>query len=610
MRYYLTIVALIALLASPTIACETETNTTIYSTDIVLSEVYPAPPTGEEEFIELHNTGNDTIDLTGWILGDSSGKQYAIESSIGETSISPGAYTIVTHTSSRIYLNNSGDSVTLSQPNGTLVDDTTYEEASSASSWALIENEWQWTDRITPREKNISQNNSISDDTTNASTTLPDTETPYQTSDQIFINELLPDPEGLDTTDEWIELVNEGSGSLNLAGWQLTDTNTYYTFENTTLVANEILTVEIGDSKINLNNTGDTVYLIDPYGSIVHGTTYESAESGWAWARSNSDWQWTFEPTPGQVNIFTATENETAQADPNTDQQADTDLLSIDLFRALDDNTTATVEGVVTVLPSVFGSQYFYIQDDTAGIQVYSYKKDFPELKTGDRLTVSGIKSTSRGETRIKTESAQDIQVVASDEKLVSRDVFEITEDLEGMLIHLEGALTTVNSTGGMINDSTALQFKEGAQIDSTILTEGTGLSVQGIVSESNGEYRVLPRGNGDLIQTVNEENWISPAQASGGSTVSTGLQTTKEPPQYGLMILVILGLFAITLGQFIKQHRTNSNLKKDSGGTQLFTPAASRGGDGTSAPGECTQPPTQQLPRQTAGSAPRPESR
>ncbi len=544
------------LTASPANACQDDTQTTSYSTEVILSEIYPAPPSGEEEFIELYNAGTAAVDLTDWTLGDASGKTYTLE-----TTIAAGSYLSIPHSASAIYLNNSGDSVTLAHPNGTIIDDTTYEEADSGKSWALLSSKWQWTNQVTEAAKNSagtgdegeteSDSNGTEQETDNENY---DQQTDYQTSKTIFINELLPDPEGLDTTDEWIELINEGAAAVNLTGWQLTDTSTYYPLDGITLNSEEILLVEAPDSKIGLNNSGDTIYLIDPFDEIIHGTTYDTAGTGVAWARTDDDWQWTTTPTPGETNSISENEEDTEESagegEEVTNEETDRDIIDISLFRELEDDATASVSGIVTVEPGVLGSQYFYIQDDSAGIQVYSYKKDFPDIAVGDTVTITGTKSTSRGETRIKTTTAEEISVTGSGEPVPVRDITELAEEFEGMLVQTEGTVTEIGSSGGMINDTVELQFKEGANIDSTILTEGEGGSVIGITTESSGNYRLLPRSNDDLTATESETEWISAAEAAG---TTTSLPSTKEPPSYGLLILVVVGLGAIIAGQFIK---------------------------------------------------------
>ena len=41
------------------------------------------------------------------------------------------------------------------------------------------------------------------------------------TSGEVVLNELLPNPTGADGGNEWVELYNKGAGSVDISGWQL-----------------------------------------------------------------------------------------------------------------------------------------------------------------------------------------------------------------------------------------------------------------------------------------------------------------------------------------------------------------------------------------------------
>src|SRR3989338_2243702 len=100
---------------------EEETTTTAgpYSTAIQLSELLPNPSTSEteDEFIELYNSGDEEVDLTGWQLVDESGQTHTIDGSIGAK-----RYYAWYRSDTKISLNNTGDTISLLQPDGTELD--------------------------------------------------------------------------------------------------------------------------------------------------------------------------------------------------------------------------------------------------------------------------------------------------------------------------------------------------------------------------------------------------------------------------------------------------------------------------------------------------------
>ena len=131
-------------------------STTVYAagtSEIILNEIFPAPPKGEEEWIEFYNQGNETASLAGWSLKDASGRTYTISS---DTMILPQSYLLLKKFQTRLALNNTGDDVILFNAAGETVDDTSYPAAKISASWMRDENdEWDWTNRPTPLAANI-----------------------------------------------------------------------------------------------------------------------------------------------------------------------------------------------------------------------------------------------------------------------------------------------------------------------------------------------------------------------------------------------------------------------------------------------------------------------
>lgn len=72
--------------------------------------------------------------------------------------------------------------------------------------------------------------------------------------------------------------------------------------------------------------------------------------------------------------------------------------ISIAEARQAADNTLVTVEGVITSEPGAFGSQAFYIQDDTAGIYVFQNATGF---HTGDVVSISAKKTVYNTEVEL-----------------------------------------------------------------------------------------------------------------------------------------------------------------------------------------------------------------
>ncbi|MBU4374902.1 lamin tail domain-containing protein [Patescibacteria group bacterium] len=149
-----------------------------YSDDIVISEIFPNPEgsDNETEFIELFNSGNRDVDLTGWMLGDLTSKKYEVGSkNLGDENknnsvvIKAGGYLTVYRSESKIALNNGGDNVKLFRPLEDVVFQVVdydkavenwsynlnYEFPRSAGQVGIMNYEYLWSETVTPGEENI-----------------------------------------------------------------------------------------------------------------------------------------------------------------------------------------------------------------------------------------------------------------------------------------------------------------------------------------------------------------------------------------------------------------------------------------------------------------------
>lgn len=547
-----------------TYACEEETdahNSTSASQSIRLSELYPSPKDGEEEFIELHNFGDIAANLDGWQLTDASGKTFTLSAEAISTTVAAGGHLVVPQGTSKISLNNGGDSLSLLSPEGVTIDETVYEDAGEGESWSFVSGEWFWSSVVTKGEKN--ESSAADEEATPEDDSKEEEESAvYETSTAIVLSELLPNPTGSDSTDEWVEIFNTGSKKVSLHGWQLTDESTYHTIQDISIAAGEYLVFEISETGINLNNTGDKIYLIDPYNTIVQGTEYTNSTEGSSWAYVNDEWMWTEQPTAGEANIFSESEEEAAGEEATQDDSNSTDpeqeeaaaFATISTFRGLEDGSQSTIEGVVTVLPGTFGSQYFYVQDETAGVQVYSYTKAFPSLHVGDRVRVTGEKSTARGETRIKTTSEEHILVQGQGSTVQPIETEELSEGLEGMLAQINGEVVERSSAEAVIDGLLTVVVKASTGIDLTLLDEGKSVGVVGIVTQYDANYRIQPRANEDITEKQSDEfALIQPAQAATFDA-SLDTDTTSGPSQTLVLILTTMGLLTIIIGTFLRK--------------------------------------------------------
>lgn len=124
---------------------------------IIISELYPYPSSGEE-FIELYNTTDQNIDLTGWKLSDSA-KSYSLSGTIQAKS-----YKSYSQSETKIALNNTSETVTLTDNYNQNQSSTSYTKAYKGLSYIPVLQTWSWTQTLTPNADNIFTENTNSKD--------------------------------------------------------------------------------------------------------------------------------------------------------------------------------------------------------------------------------------------------------------------------------------------------------------------------------------------------------------------------------------------------------------------------------------------------------------
>jgi len=219
-------------------------------------------------------------------------------------------------------------------------------------------------------------------------------------SNDIVINELMPNPAGSDDF-EWIELFNPSSTAVDLAGWTLRDASGKKYFINnddfidTVLLEHDFFVVPRAISGLTLNNNSETLELLNPDLILVDYTSYDtSAGDNITWVLDNTGaWQWTVENTKGAKNIIKnlPTQNEDDDEISSTtgissdviDNDVNSDVLAIDSHTTSTNWQYATSgEIVITeILPAPVG-------DDRTEefIEIYN-KSDFTVAMHNWRLS-------------------------------------------------------------------------------------------------------------------------------------------------------------------------------------------------------------------------------
>ncbi len=524
---------------------------------IVLNEIF-SNPTGaddEKEFVELFNSGNTAINLTGWKIGDSS-KKFTID----EISISAGAYIALYRSGTGISLNNSGtETVSLWFPDEVLADSVTYSKTVlNDESFSKFGNNWIWVPTSTPARENIQSGVFVMNSST-AETLLMHT---ASTEFVPRIVEILPNPIGTDTQNEYIELYNPHDFDISLAGFFLDDaeggSKPFEFSSDIILRSHEYRAWYSKETKLSLTNTSDAVRVLDSEGQVVEEVEYSGAKENKSYTFGNGVWFWTSELSPNMENPIVPAVDTKETNKTKTTSAKPTIQTTLAQVRNFDVGVVASIEGTVLVPPGILSSQYMYIGGPKGlGIQVYSYKKDFPPVAAGDSVVLSGELAEVSGEMRLKVASAFDIKTSSSTVPVIPErlEAVDVGELYEGGLIEIAGEVTGVKGSYVYLDDGTdevKVYIRGGSGIDKKIFSEGSNALVAGIVQETKSGYHVSPRNvsdvqvegvvKGEKIEVVvDEENYSRIEIIRAVVFLLAGLAIVLGIKLYGLKILIFL---------------------------------------------------------------------
>lgn len=592
-----------------TTATSTATTTAqiINPNDLVINEVYPAPASGASEWVEIHNLTTSTLDLSGLYLLNLTGDSFVTTTLSGL--INPDEYLVIEDIIGN--LNNDGDTVVLRSDNQ-IIDQTTYGNfnGKSDASWARTETgDYTETIDITKNEVNAitvrpvvirssSGGSSYSPPkveliiatTTIATTTASTTLEKY--FERIIINEIYPNPSGPDTDDEFIELKNISDSDIDLTGLVLADAskNKHIIRASTTATSSNVISAGgyfafyRSETDLALNNSGlETVKIMTSNLEIIDQIDYVGEnEEGVSYSRrDDGKWRWVKTITPGKTNaedeLYVDQENpatisldaaETIKASNKIKSIAKSktyyQTISLDQLKEFTSGDLVKVRGVVSVVPGVLGSQYFYIAGSAApatpersdggrGVQIYSNKKDFPELAIGDYIEVYGELSDTSAGRRIKTASRNQIkfierQAVPEPHQLLTS---EIGEEYEGYLAKISGDILEISGRNYIIDDGSGeakVYFNNQINLKDIGAKEGDKITVVGIVGQTATGYRVMPRDLKDIS--------VQKGEVKGDFVTTSSSSNQSNQLNYYLVALIIF-LSAIILMLYFKLKNT-----------------------------------------------------
>ncbi len=268
-----------------------------------ITEIFPNPegPDTGEEWVELFNPGTSTINLSKYLIDDGEEGSKPAELT-GE--LPPLSFVKI---SSSINLNNEDDSARiLLKSDNSIIESITYETTEEGKSFSKANNKWEWT-TPTPSQANSSS----------IQTEVPTT---------VKITEVFPNPSENEQENEWIEIQNTGTATINLEGLILDDDedgSKPYELPQTELKPGQHHSIYRSESGISLNNGEDKARILTPNGKVLDEVEYKNSKDGLSYQltqitdvetdETQEKWQW-LEPTQDAENSHLYKQSITVQS--------------------------------------------------------------------------------------------------------------------------------------------------------------------------------------------------------------------------------------------------------------------------------------------------------
>ncbi|NCO15246.1 hypothetical protein COW77_02285 [Candidatus Wolfebacteria bacterium CG18_big_fil_WC_8_21_14_2_50_39_7] len=131
---------------------------------MLINEFFPNPvgKDADGEWIELFNNGQETVNFSGWQIKDASGKTFIFSGQGGSATggknqeLGPAGYLLLDYKTTKISLNNNGETLFLYDQNGALIDKAEFTgSAPEGKSLIRKNNQFVFTDKPTPAKANI-----------------------------------------------------------------------------------------------------------------------------------------------------------------------------------------------------------------------------------------------------------------------------------------------------------------------------------------------------------------------------------------------------------------------------------------------------------------------
>lgn len=243
-------------------------------------------------------------------------------------------------------------------------------------------------------------------------------------------------------------------------------------------------------------------------------------------------------------------------------------------------NSSVTVEGIVTAGRGQLGTRNFYVQDATGGIQVFLASSSTVAVSPGDSVRVAGAIGFFSGAVQITGSPTVEVLGTGTLPAIRGTSGPEVmTRTYEGQLVRVDSlevvsVASTSGGASGNVNvrtpqgDAFQLRLESTANVPLSAFTVGAVYTVTGVldvfVSGASTTPQLKPRGTFDVARTT-------PLSAAGARLLPAGAVATVTG-----VVTTTLGTFSVS-GSGATQVG-NFYLQDETGGIQAFGALVSSG--------------------------------
>ncbi|MBX4187996.1 MAG: lamin tail domain-containing protein [Candidatus Doudnabacteria bacterium] len=286
---------------------------------------------------------------------------------------------------------------------------TDMDESSENETEQPQENNSEQKEESTETDTNEEPEQTSEDETDNTESDTNEQENePVVYSSDIEISEISPNPSGIDSGSEWIELFNNSPSTVNIKDWIIDDDGpagslpgtSAYTLPDLEIGSGKYLKIVVPSGKFSLiNSTGDEVRLFWPDKNLVDKVSYTGpVKDNETWCLLGNSFDWC-EQTPGLKNKGIQFEEEEGEQDEE-DEETGEEVIDYSEYKVVITSVLADPDGPDS------GNEIVTLKN------IGTSKVDLRDWILDDGLPDDSLGSTSYMLSRILLEQEEETEII------------------------------------------------------------------------------------------------------------------------------------------------------------------------------------------------------